>query len=80
MTSASDVRQMVAKYATEEIDEHTFHNWLAGVLDGEFADVAAEQLADKIEGLLAEASHSHWTEHDIREELANAIRPAVSFV
>ena len=42
------------------------------------SDRIAQAGFHKIEGLLAEASHAHWSEDDIRKELANTLRTFVN--
>ncbi len=67
---------MTARYAVGQIDSDSFQDWFLQVSLGGFADDDAKHLANRIEGLLAEASHTSWSEADLREELANVIRPA----
>ncbi|MGB7760375.1 MAG: hypothetical protein WBL61_11130 [Bryobacteraceae bacterium] len=47
-------------------------------LEGPLLDLEPPQenaLSGKLVGLLAEASHAHWTEDEIRQELASAVYP-----
>jgi len=49
-----------------------------GDLEGPLLDLDAPQESDlsrQMVGLLAEASHAHWTEDEIRQELARAVYP-----
>ncbi len=78
MTTASQIQDMVSRYASDRIDSAAFHEWfLHTSVDRRFEDAVAEHMSNRIEGLLAEASHAGWSEQDLREELANAIRPLV---
>ncbi|MGA2275096.1 MAG: hypothetical protein ABSH00_16190 [Bryobacteraceae bacterium] len=49
-----------------------------GDLEGPLLDLDVSResaLSRKLVGLLAEASHAHWTEDEIRQELAGAVFP-----
>jgi hypothetical protein len=54
------------------------HMIALGDLEGPLLDLDIPResaLSRKLVGLLAEASHAHWTEDGIRQELASAVFP-----
>jgi hypothetical protein len=56
-------------------DLGSFQNGFLETSLGSFSDDAALSLANRIEGLLAEAVHASWSESGLREELTMAIDP-----
>jgi hypothetical protein len=77
MLTASEIRNATAAYVAGTSDCDSFQDWFARASLGNFADLEARTLSNRIEGVLAEASHVGWPEGELREELANAIRPFV---
>jgi hypothetical protein len=74
MATASEIRDVTSQYASGQIDARRFQDWFLRVSLGNWENSEARELSNSIEGLLAEASHAGWSEVDIREELANAMR------
>lgn len=75
MPTVLEIRKLVDRFASGELDLDTFQNRFAEISVGKFQAVDSERLSNKIEGLLAESSHAKWLEDDLRAELANAVRP-----
>ena len=72
--SESEIRQLVRDYRAHLVSLDRLESRLLDI------DIPEEtDLSRRLVGLLAEASHAHWPEEDIREELGNALRP-FSFV
>ena len=76
MPAATQLYKMTAEYAKGRIQQDSFRRWFGEAsLAGFFEDGSAAELANEIEGLMAEASHAGWTDSELQEELAAAIRP-----
>jgi hypothetical protein len=69
----SDVRKLVEDYLSEAIQIDTIEGRLLDLEPSE-----ETELSKRLVGLFAEASHAHWEEDEVREELINAIRPILS--
>jgi hypothetical protein len=66
----SEIRQLVDDYVAQAIPLDDVESRLLDI------DLHEEtELSRKLVGLLAEASHAHWSEQDIRQELEIAARP-----
>jgi hypothetical protein len=69
---------MTARYAEGKIDSDFFQEWFLKASLAGFPDAGATMLADRIEGLMAEAAHALWPEPELREELATIVRSSAS--
>ena len=68
--SESEIRQLVRDYREHLIPLDRLESRLLDI------DIPEEtDLSRQLVGLLAEASHAHWPEEDIRMELASAVGP-----
>ena len=66
--SEFEIRQLVEDYRAHVIAIDRLESKLLDL------DVSEEtNLSRRLVGLLAEASHAHWSEEDIRQELENAL-------
>jgi hypothetical protein len=66
----SEVWQLVEDYRKNAISLDLLESRLLDL------DISEEtDLSRQLVGLLAEASHAHWSKDDIRQELENAVRP-----
>lgn len=74
------IRQNVRAVGEGRLSLDDFQRWFVPIS----WDIEASQdhsviaLVHGIDGILAESSAAHWSESDLREELAKAIRPFVS--
>ena len=68
--SESEIWQLVEDYRTRVIPLDRLESQLLEIDIPEESD-----LSRQLVGLLAEASHAHWSETGLREELENAARP-----
>jgi hypothetical protein len=67
--SESEIRQLVEDYRAQVVPLDLLESRLLDV------DIPEEtDLSRQLVGLLAEASHAHWPEEDIGEELAKAVQ------
>jgi hypothetical protein len=57
-------------------DLDSFQNWFLETSLGSFSDDAALSLANRIEGLLAEAVHAGWSESELPRGTDNGYRPS----
>jgi hypothetical protein len=65
----SEIRQLVEDYRAHAVSLDLLESRLLAL------DISEEtDLSRQLVGLLAEASHAHWSEEGIRQELENAIR------
>ena len=73
----NDIREMLWRFASVDKSFDNFLEWFVPISCNieQSGDDQAIQLAHYIDGILLEASSSHWDEKDIREELA---RPFVA--
>jgi hypothetical protein len=68
--SDSEIRQLVEDYREHVISLDLLESRLLSL------DISQEtDLSRQLVGLLAEASHAHWSKDEIREELENTMRP-----
>ena len=72
MTTARKIREELARYLSGELDYNSFQDWFLVVSLGEFGDSESFDLSNKIEGLMAEASHMGWVESGLKSELSKA--------
>ena len=74
MNTLTELQDRIGLFEAGHISREGFENWfLDSLWDVEVSSDRTTQAGfHKIEGLLAEASHAHWSEATIRNELANA--------
>lgn len=72
--ATSEIREATEQFVAGKLALFSYQDWLVRFSMTGFSDSSAERISNRIEGILAEASHSDWQEEDIREEVANAIR------
>jgi len=74
---ATEIRSKLSNYLDGKISLRAFRDWFAPVawLIENSQDSLAIELAYSIEGVLAECTSAHWSEQDLRDELANTIFP-----
>ena len=77
MATLQQLVNRIQACANGRISSRHFEDWFVSFLwdAEESGDSKLIALSNRIEGLLAEASHAHWSESGIRFELANAIHP-----
>jgi len=67
--SEPEIRQLVENYIASMIALDLLESKLLDL------DISEEtDLSRRLVGLLAEASHAHWSEEDVRRELENALQ------
>ena len=76
MNVLMELQRRVSLFAAGHVSLEDFEAWFLGALwDVERSpNIRAKSEFHNIEGLLAEASHAHWTIEGIRKELENAVR------
>jgi hypothetical protein len=67
-----EFRQLLGAYYDGDVQTGALEEHLLSLCPSEETDLSRDLV-----GLLAEASHAHWAEGELREELLNAIRPFV---
>lgn len=72
MSLVQDIRTHLARYLAHRISLDEFDAWLAAVTwnVGDAENREAQWLADEIMLRLAEFSHGHWSEAELREHLS----------
>ena len=77
MNALTELQDRIGLFVASHISREEFESWfLDSLWDVErLSDRIVQAGFHKIEGLLAEASHAHWSEDTIRKELANGVRP-----